>query len=146
MAPTKRFGTGVCKRKTCGSQFKKLREDHLYCKPKCQVADAVRLHRKRQKTANKTHYIKSTPTPVARTHYMPPKQAPMASQGLSRVIDGLQPYVWPEENKNPLHGSNPDGSTPGALQGDYPLEYYADGQPKLPACLDRRKPKLAEAA
>jgi hypothetical protein len=133
MAPTKSFGTGVCKRKTCGSQFKKLREDHLYCKPKCQVADAVSLHRKRQKTANKTHYIKSTHTPVARTHYMPPKQAPMASQPLSRVT-------------NPLHGSNPDGSTPGAIQGDYPLEYYADGLPKLPACLDRRKPTLAEAA
>jgi hypothetical protein len=46
------------------------------------------------------------------------------------------------------HGSNPDGSTPGALQGDdYPLEYYEDGYPKLPACLDRRKPMpLAEAA
>jgi hypothetical protein len=31
------------------------------------------------------------------------------------------------------------GPTPGALQGDdYPLEYYPDGYPKLPACLDRR--------
>ena len=41
------------------------------------------------------------------------------------------------------------GLTPGALQGDdYPLEYYEDGYPKLPACLDRRrKPEpLAEAA
>ena len=29
----------------------------------------------------------------------------------------------------------------------YPLEYYEDGYPKLPACLDRRpKPKIAEAA
>ena len=29
--------------------------------------------------------------------------------------------------------------TPGALRGDdYPLEYYEDGYPKLPACLDRR--------
>jgi hypothetical protein len=37
-------------------------------------------------------------------------------------------------------------STPGALQGDdYQLEYYEDGYPKLPACLDRRI-KLAEAA
>jgi len=36
-----------------------------------------------------------------------------------------------------------------ALQGDdYPLEYYEDGYPKLPATLDRRpKPEpLAEAA
>ena len=32
-----------------------------------------------------------------------------------------------------------NGPTPGALQGDdYPLEYYEDGYPKLPACLDRR--------
>jgi len=43
---------------------------------------------------------------------------------------------------------NPHGPTPGALQGDdYPLEYYHDGYPKLPACLDRRpKPLLEEAA
>jgi len=43
---------------------------------------------------------------------------------------------------------NPHGPTPGALQGDdYGLEYYEDGYPKLPACLDRR-PKLpiSEAA
>jgi hypothetical protein len=34
-----------------------------------------------------------------------------------------------------------------ALQGDdYPLEYYADGHPKLPTCLDRRRISLAEAA
>lgn len=35
------------------------------------------------------------------------------------------------------------------LEGDdYPLEYYEDGYPKLPACLDRgRSPEpLAEAA
>ena len=32
---------------------------------------------------------------------------------------------------------NPHGPTPGALQGDdYPLEYYEDGYPKLPVCLD----------
>lgn len=45
-------------------------------------------------------------------------------------------------------GLNPDGSTPGALPGIYPLEYYEDGYPKLPECLDRRrKPELfAEAA
>jgi hypothetical protein len=29
---------------------------------------------------------------------------------------------------------------------DYPLEYYEDGYPKLPACLDRRPITLAEAA
>ena len=40
-------------------------------------------------------------------------------------------------------GSNPDGSSPGALQGnDYPLTYDADGYVELPACLDTRKPQL----
>ena len=41
----------------------------------------------------------------------------------------------------------PDESTSKPLQGDdYQLEYYADGYPKLPACLDRRRRKLDEAA
>ena len=54
-------------------------------------------------------------------------------------------YVWPD--RAGIEGLNPDGSTPGALQGDdYPLEYYEDGYPKMPACLDRRPVKLAEAA
>ena len=51
--------------------------------------------------------------------------------------------VWPTREDHRA------GPTPGALQGDdYPLEYYEDGYPKLPACLDRRpKPEpLAEAA
>jgi hypothetical protein len=34
----------------------------------------------------------------------------------------------------------PFGPTPGALQGDdVQLDYYEDGYPKLPACLDRRQ-------
>ena len=53
----------------------------------------------------------------------------------------------PSERKPPL-GSNPDGSTPGALQGDhYPLELDSDGYPELPAFLDRsRKPDVIEEA
>ena len=56
--------------------------------------------------------------------------------------------VWPARDEHP-RDEHPNGPTPGALQGDdYQLEYYADGYPKLPACLDRRpKPEpLAEAA
>ena len=44
---------------------------------------------------------------------------------------------------------DPRETPPGTLEGDdYQLEYYEDGYPKLPACLDRRrKPaSLAEAA
>jgi hypothetical protein len=52
--------------------------------------------------------------------------------------------VWPEQDSR--YGTNPDGSTPGALQGDdYPLKFYEDGYPRLPICLDR-KPPLAAAA
>jgi hypothetical protein len=72
---------------------------------------------------------------------MPARKALCASAG------GLRPYVWPETTERPGHGGNPDGSTPGALQGDdYPLDYYKDGYPKLPDCLRRRKPRLDVAA
>jgi hypothetical protein len=48
--------------------------------------------------------------------------------------------------RRPSEASN--GPTPGALQGDdCALEYYEDGYPKLPACLDRRAlPAMAKAA
>ena len=67
------------------------------------------------------------------------------SEAPSALSDGPT-MVWPERPS--ADGLNPDGSTPGALPGNYPLEYYEDGYPKLPACLDRRpKPEpLAEAA
>jgi hypothetical protein len=29
---------------------------------------------------------------------------------------------------------------------DYPIEYHSDGYPKLPACLDRRRPRLRQVA
>jgi hypothetical protein len=42
------------------------------------------------------------------------------------------------------YGSGKPGDP--ALQGDdYPLEYYEDGYPKLPACLDRRALKAKAA-
>ena len=41
-----------------------------------------------------------------------------------------------------------DERVPGVLQDDnYPLEYYENGYPKLPVCLDRRSlPAMAKAA
>ena len=65
-----------------------------------------------------------------------------------RQAGGMPLYQWPEETCNPLHGSNPDGSTPGALQGDdFPIAVDENGRPELPDCLDRRrKPSLAMAA
>ena len=68
-------------------------------------------------------------------------------QRASSLSAGLTPYVYPERVLDPRIGSNPDGSTPGALQGDdFPLTYDADGNVELPACLDRRKPKLEREA
>jgi hypothetical protein len=69
----------------------------------------------------------------------------MRSEAPTAPASGLRPYQWPEATSNPLHGSNPDGSTPGALQGDdYLLEYFEDGYPKLPSYLDRRRPPAGE--
>jgi hypothetical protein len=88
---------------------------------------------------------------------VPPKQKGMIPQGppppLSEVeIAALGGYVVkvvprPYVPKPVQYVDTPSGPTPGALQGDdYPLEYDADGYPILPACLDRRKPKLEIAA
>jgi hypothetical protein len=74
--------------------------------------------------------------------------APLATHQPMRYTAPAPPLFASEAPRSHELGSNADGSTPGALQGDYPLEYYEDGYPKLPACLDRRrKPEpLAEAA
>jgi hypothetical protein len=68
------------------------------------------------------------------------------------VLNGAAPrlvgeggtYIWPAAPRG--LDDIPCGPTPGALHGDYPLEYYDDGYPKLPACLDRRKPIAVEEA
>ena len=62
-----------------------------------------------------------------------------AQTGSQPASDGLKPYIYPERVIDPHIGSNPDGSTTGVIRGDYHLDYYPDGQPKLPKCLDRRK-------
>jgi hypothetical protein len=84
---------------------------------------------------HRTRYREENPTVVQEKPLQAPSDSPT---GLS---DGPT-MVWSERD---LHS----GPTPRALQGDdVQLEYYEDGYPKLPACLDRRqKPQpLAEAA
>ena len=104
--------------KRCSAEFEPIRKAQRYCSRKCRVADAVNRHR----------------SEITRRRLQAPSDAP-AGFG-----DGPT-MVWPERD---FHA----GPTPGALQGDdVELEYYEDGYPKLPACLDRRpKPRLAEAA
>jgi hypothetical protein len=113
-----------CKR--CSAEFEPIRKAQLYCSRKCRVADAVDRHR--------SDYKKAGATPASEKRLQAPSDSPT---GLS---DGPT-MVWPERD---FHV----GPTLGALQGDdVELEYYDDGYPKLPACLDRRpKPRLAEAA
>ena len=111
----------------CGVRFNPKREHQRHCSASCRDLAKKRLKRSGDKTF--------TPTQLPRSGDTAPSAAPT---GLS---DGPT-MVWPVQDF-------PHGPTPGALQGnDYPLEYYEDGYPKPPACLDRRpKPEpLAEAA
>ena len=112
-----------CKR--CSVEFKPVRVAQIYCGRKCRVADAVARHR--------SDYTKPDPTPGAE------KRLQGVSDSSSPLSDGST-VVWPTTYD--LHGP-----TPGALQGDdVTLEYYEDGYPKLPACLDRRKVQLSAKA
>ena len=64
--------------------------------------------------------------------------APLSSD---RILMQLEASVcdWGHLANHATPYFNPLGPTPGALQGDdYELEYYDDGYPRLPACLDRR--------
>ncbi len=110
----------------CGAGFAPKREKQRHCSALCPDAAKKRLKRSGDKTPNLT--------PVARSGDTGLSEAP------TPLGDGPT-MIWPERDTQPW-------PTPGALQGDdYPLEYYEDGYPKLPACLDRRpKPLLAEAA
>jgi hypothetical protein len=111
----------------CGQRFAPKREKQRHCSRKCRVALAVHRHR--------SDYTHAIPTALPEKRL----QAPQTQRG--GLSDGPT-MVWPERDSQVW-------PTPGALQGDdYPLEYYEDGYPKLPECLDRRrKPEaLAEAA
>jgi hypothetical protein len=64
----------------------------------------------------------------------------------AEVEPDLLAYIRHVETGFPLPATVPTESST-ALQGDdYPLTYDADGDVELPACLDRRKPRLEVAA
>ena len=120
-----------CKICGCGETFKPRRESQRYCSTKCGTRARVTQHRNRVTGS----------TPIAAQDR--PLHGPHGERG--GVSDGST-MVWPEL---PSAGSlNPNGSTPGALQGDdYPLTYDENGYPELPPCLDRRrKPERAALA
>ena len=112
----------------CGDAFRPRREAQRHCSTECRVKRAMETYRR---SDNK----KPEATEAPRSDNTAASEAP------APLSDGPT-MVWPERNFT-------QGPTPGALQGDdYPLEYYEDGYPKLPACLDRRRTPepLAEAA
>jgi hypothetical protein len=110
-----------CKR--CSVEFNPVRLAQVYCSRKCRVADAVA----------RSDYTTPDPTTGGEKRLQGVSDSPGALSGGSTV-------VWPTT----YDWHDP---TPGALQGDdVELEYYEDGFPKLPACLDCRPIKLAEAA
>jgi hypothetical protein len=102
----------------CGARFTPKREKQRHCSVKCGTRVRVLQHRTRYRGSDLTALPEK------------PLQAPQPQSG--GLADGPT-MVWPEGD---LHVGLP----PGALQGDdVQLEYYEDGYPKLPACLDRRR-------
>jgi hypothetical protein len=103
----------------CGRAVTRSREAQRYCSKTCRdrAADRRRRHPQEALAA-----MVQDPSASQRFCYSP--RASHAACEAKRTPPG--------------HGSNPDGSTRGALQGDdYPLDYFADGYPKLPDCLRR---------
>ena len=110
----------------CGAPFRLKRKAQLYCSPACRKAAWHKANRS-----------------VATAEGVSPQRRSVAA-AVDAPGAALAPYVWPCPPRGIEELNRP---TPGALQGDdVQLEYYEDGYPKLPACLDRRPIKLAEAA
>ena len=102
----------------CGQQVRRKRAAQLYCSTQCR--DAHKKHRKRAGPK--------------------PHRGDMALTDAPAALSDGSTVVWPTTY-------DLGEPTPGALQGDdYPLTYDENGYPELPACLDRRPFKLAEAA
>ena len=118
----------------CGLEVRRKRLAQVYCSKQCRDSAA----KVRQRSADT-----SRPLPrERRSADMASNLATTASRDQAEMSPGVTLLV-PD-----TYVSLADCLTTGALRGDdYPLEYYEDGYPKLPACLDRRrKLVLAEAA
>jgi hypothetical protein len=75
----------------------------------------------------------------------PPPLSDVEIAALGGYVVTVKPRPYTPKPTSHTHADDATGPNPGALQGDdYPLEYYDDGYPKLPACLDRRKPQTSE--
>ena len=112
----------ACKRPGCSQTFHRKRLGQSYCSKRCRDADA-QARKRTQRSADALERPIRIPR-SADTKPQPPSPAAVAA---------------PKRETPPPVREFTAGPTPGALQGDdYPLEYYKDGYPKLPGCLDRR--------
>jgi hypothetical protein len=122
----------------CRAEYRPKRQGQEYCSPRCRRDASYGRERfkagtkgKRRRRIEASDKLAATPLAGSFRNGAFSSREPIACKPTIGVSDGPT-MVWPETD---LH----HGPTPGALQGDdYPLEYYEDGYPKLPACLDRR--------
>jgi hypothetical protein len=132
----------------CRGEYRPKRQAQSYCSRECKRAAAYGRERfaagtkgRRRRRLEASDKPLATPLPGSVRNGVFSSIETVACKPTTGAFDGPT-MVWPERD---FHA----GPTPGALQGDdVTLEYYADGYPKLPACLDRR-PKaepMAEAA
>ena len=102
----------------CGAKFMPKREGQRHCSRDCRVRNAMSRYR--------SDNTKRPRVVVAGSDNTASSAPPLGSESRARAFTTNFTEV---------------------LKGDdYPLEYYPDGYPKLPACLDRRRFVLAEAA
>jgi hypothetical protein len=117
---------------SCGDQFTPARAWQRFCSPACQ--ERAKKRRLRAENAG------TNPDPVhkpAECRDTAPSALPAAPR--PTVADNSPPvrYGW-DPSDLPLTPSPLDGKL--VLSGDdYPIEIDADGDPILPACLDRRR-------
>ena len=106
----------TCKRPGCGQTFRPKRLAQRYCSKSCRKSDFKRRGR----------LEKSVPEASPATVVAEKRPPALARATPTRAAPPRRDFQL--------------GPTPGALQGDdYGLECCADGFPKLPACLDRRR-------
>jgi hypothetical protein len=117
---------------SCGDQFTPARAWQRFCSPACQ--ERAKKRRLRAENAG------TNPGPAhkpAECRDTAPSALPAAPR--PTVADNSPPvrYGW-DPSDLPLTPSPLDGKL--VLSGDdYPIEIDADGDPILPACLDRRR-------
>jgi hypothetical protein len=126
--------SAICQ--SCGVEFTPKRSWQGYCSAACANQDRQKRRRHAKKCRDMAAPV-SQPTECRDTGQatprvpLPAKPEAIESYGFGHS-DDLKPSLL--DGKLVLFGD------------DYQLDYYADGYPKIPECLDRRAPRKAKAA